>query len=107
MKRCSFCEWIPILPLPVWPLAGHARLGQNTVVGSMTVLLVLLGSIPRKSMAGPPFSLQANLTTVEWGATLLAPCYQNRVLIPALANAISGQACQWYTALAARVFVYH
>jgi hypothetical protein len=44
---------------------------------------------------------------LPWGATLLAPCYQNRVLIPALANAISGQACQWYTALAARVFVYH
>src|SRR5437868_13865949 len=39
MNRCSFCEWIPILPWPVWPLAGHARLGQNTVVGSMTILL--------------------------------------------------------------------
>src|SRR5438105_11800631 len=39
MNRCSFCEWIPILPWPVWPLAGHARLGQNTVVGSMTMLL--------------------------------------------------------------------
>src|SRR5438046_5754158 len=38
MNRCSFCEWIPILPWPVWPLAGHARLGQNTVVGSMTIL---------------------------------------------------------------------
>src|SRR5262249_47930453 len=35
MNRCSFCEWIPILPLPVWPLAGQCRLGQNTVVGSM------------------------------------------------------------------------
>src|SRR4249919_1314443 len=39
MNRCSFCAWIPILPWPVWPLAGHARLGQNTVVGSMTILL--------------------------------------------------------------------
>src|SRR5207248_9349187 len=39
MNRCSFCEWIPLLPWPVWPLAGHARLGQNTVVGSMTILL--------------------------------------------------------------------
>src|SRR5437870_10139966 len=39
MNRCSFCEWIRILPWPVWPLAGHARLGQNTVVGSMTILL--------------------------------------------------------------------
>ena len=35
------------------------------------------------------------------------PMLSNRVLIPALANAASGQACQWYTALAARVFVYH
>src|SRR5712691_297314 len=39
MNRCSFCEWIPIVPWRVWPLAGHARLGQNTVVGSMTILL--------------------------------------------------------------------
>ena len=35
----------------------------------MTVLLVLLGSISRKSMTGPPFSLQAHLTTVLCGAT--------------------------------------
>src|SRR5437016_1563325 len=35
MNRCSFCEWIPILPLPVWPLAGQCRWGQHTVVGSM------------------------------------------------------------------------
>src|SRR5467141_2781378 len=39
MKRRSFCEWMPMLPWPIWPLAGHARLGQNTVVGSMTILL--------------------------------------------------------------------
>src|SRR5438874_10775602 len=39
MNRCSFCEWIPIVPGRVWPLAGHARLGQNTVVGSMAILL--------------------------------------------------------------------
>src|SRR6266487_3783648 len=42
MNRCSFCEWIPIVPGRVWPLAGHARLGQNTVVGSMTILLAWL-----------------------------------------------------------------
>jgi hypothetical protein len=64
MQRWSLRAWIPMFPWSIWPLAGHARLGQNIVVGSMTVLLVLLGSIPRKSMAGPPFSLQANLTTV-------------------------------------------
>src|SRR5438105_1484904 len=39
MNRCSVCEWIPIVPGRVWPLAGHARLGQNTVVGSMAILL--------------------------------------------------------------------
>src|SRR5580765_6449069 len=35
MKRCSLREWIPILPMPVWPLAWQCLLGQNTVVGSM------------------------------------------------------------------------
>src|SRR5262245_17271706 len=43
MKRCSFCEWIPILPWPVWPLAGQFPLGQNVVVGSMTLLLAVRG----------------------------------------------------------------
>src|SRR5215217_5137108 len=35
MKRCSLRAWIPILPMPVWPLAWQCLLGQNTVVGSM------------------------------------------------------------------------
>ncbi len=35
----------------------------------MTVLLVVLGSMPRRRLSGPPFSLQANLTTVKCGAT--------------------------------------
>src|SRR2546423_5284652 len=39
MKRWSRCEWMPMLPWPSWPLAGHARLGQNVMVGSMTILL--------------------------------------------------------------------
>src|SRR5712692_6984852 len=55
MNRCSFCAWIPIWPWPVWPLAGHARLGQHTVVGSMTVLLVVLGSMPRGVCLDPRF----------------------------------------------------
>src|SRR5262245_59077976 len=64
MKRCSFCEWIPILPLPVWPLAGQCPLGQNTVVGSMTLLLAVRGNIATRSMSGPPFALQRHRTTV-------------------------------------------
>ena len=40
MHRWSFCEWIPILPRPVWPLAGQCGLGQNRVVGSMVCLLL-------------------------------------------------------------------
>src|SRR5215831_3855263 len=47
MNRCSFCEWIPILPWPIWPLAGQCLLGQNVVVGSMMVLLAWCGSMPR------------------------------------------------------------
>src|SRR2546428_3304334 len=39
MKRRSRCAWMPMLPWPIWPLAGHARLGQNVVVGAMTILL--------------------------------------------------------------------
>src|SRR5439155_27383509 len=35
MKRCSLREWIPILPIPVLPLAWQCLLGQNTVAGSM------------------------------------------------------------------------
>src|ERR671923_916366 len=64
MKRCSFCEWIPILPWPVWPLAWQCSLGQNAVVGSMTLLLALRGNIATRSMSGPPFALQRHRTTV-------------------------------------------
>src|SRR2546422_2864911 len=69
MKRCSFCEWIPILPWPVWPLARQCPLGQNTVVGSMTLLLAVRGNIATRSMSGPPFALQLHCTTVWCGAT--------------------------------------
>jgi hypothetical protein len=34
-------------PAPVWPLAGHAIVGQNVVVGSMLVLRVAVGNVPR------------------------------------------------------------
>src|SRR6266705_6117800 len=36
-KRLSLHEWMPMLPWPVCPLAGHAPLGQNVVVESMLV----------------------------------------------------------------------
>src|ERR1700745_3131115 len=55
MNRCSCCEWIPILPWPVWPLAGQFLLGQNVVVGSMMVLLALCGSRPRGVYLDPHF----------------------------------------------------
>src|SRR5438132_1828530 len=69
MQRCSFCAWIPILPWPVWPLAGQCVLGQNTVVGSMTILLAMRGNIATRSMSGPLFALQLHRTTVWCGAT--------------------------------------
>src|SRR5215218_5437491 len=72
MKRCSFCEWIPILPWPVWPLAGQCSLGQNAVVGSMTLLLAVRGNIATRSMSGPPFALQRHRTTV-WCRAILEP----------------------------------
>src|SRR2546423_15236008 len=70
MNRCSFCEWIPILPWPVWPLAGHARLGQNTVVGSMTVLLSWLcwGAYQEEVCLDPRFL--CNLTLPRFSAEL-------------------------------------
>src|SRR4029453_14332874 len=70
MKRRSFCEWIPILPWPVWPLAWQRVLGQNTVVGSMTLLLAMRGNIVTRSMSGPPFALQLHCTTVWCRGTL-------------------------------------
>src|SRR5712691_3602582 len=36
-KRLSLHEWMPMLPWPVCPLAGHAILGQNVLAGSMLV----------------------------------------------------------------------
>src|SRR5712691_6138534 len=53
MNRWSLREWTPILPWPVWPLAGHARLWQKTVVGSMMILLALLGNMPREVCLDP------------------------------------------------------
>ena len=32
-KRGSFCAWRPLLPWPVWPLAGQRGLGQTTAGG--------------------------------------------------------------------------
>src|SRR2546426_11770655 len=75
MNRCSFCEWIPILPWPVWPLAGHARLGQNTVAGSMTILLSWLcwGACQEKVCLDPRFLCNLTLPrlSVELPAVVL------------------------------------
>src|SRR5438270_9090101 len=79
MNRGSFCEWTPILPLPVWPLAGQFLLGQKVVVGSMTLLLAVRGHIATRSMSGPPFALQLHRTTVWCGATPYAGIYRKRI----------------------------
>src|SRR5215471_11320642 len=61
MKRCSFCEWIPILPWPVWPLAGQCSLGQNTVVGSMLCSSWLCVAACQKEYVGIPIFVTSEL----------------------------------------------
>src|SRR5262252_3341680 len=68
MNRCSFCEWIPILPWPLWPLAGQCSLGQNVVVGSMTLLLAVRGKHCHEKYVWTPFALPLHHTTVRCGA---------------------------------------
>src|SRR5207247_10519287 len=70
MKRRSRCEWMPMLPWPIWPLAGHARLGQNVVVGSMTILLSWLcwGASQEEVCLDPCFL--CNLTTPRFSVEL-------------------------------------
>src|SRR6266568_7165322 len=60
---------MPMLPWPIWPLAWQARLGQNTVVGSTAVLLILAVKWIHRSMLGSPFASQWRPTTVRCGAT--------------------------------------
>src|SRR5262245_43214834 len=79
MNRCSFCEWILILPLPVWPLAGQFLLGPDVVVGSMTLILVARGNIAARTMSGPPFAVQLHRTTIWCGATKPAQMSFNEV----------------------------
>src|SRR5204863_5389155 len=83
MNRCSFCEWIPILPWPVWPLAGHARLGQNTVVGSMAILLSWLcwGACQEEVCLDPHFL--CNLTPPRLNVELpnVAPSVFSRIFL--------------------------
>src|SRR6266487_2538069 len=61
---------MPMLPWPIWPLAWQARLGQNTVVGSTAVLLILAVKWIHRSMLGSPFASQWRPTTVRCGATI-------------------------------------
>src|SRR5262245_60942876 len=69
MNRCAFCAWIPIFPLPVGPLAGQCRLGQNTVVGSMPCSSWLCVEAYQEGYVGSPFSLQVSFATVKGSAT--------------------------------------
>src|SRR5438046_9503644 len=73
MKRCSFCEWIPILPWPVWPLTEQCSLGQNVVVGSMLVLQVALGNVPRGVCLDP--RLHYKCTSPRLPAELPSPLH--------------------------------
>src|SRR6266568_1226841 len=89
MKRRSFCEWMPMLPWPMWPLAEHARLGQNTVVGSMTILLSWLcwGACQEKVCLDPRFL--CNLTPPRFSVEL--PCPPNPLTrMPFLPTTSSG-----------------
>ena len=55
-----------------FPLAGHAGLEQNIVVGSIAVLLALLGNMLEKYV-WPLFSLQVHLSTVECRVPIVSP----------------------------------
>src|SRR5438105_6948404 len=75
MNRCSFCEWIPILPWPIWPLAGQLLLGRNVVVGSMTLLLAVRGKHCHEKYVGTPVFFT---TALHHGLVWSYPCRVSR-----------------------------
>src|SRR5947207_8569703 len=52
--------------------ASEIRAEYRGGVHDDSPLLVVLGSMPRRSMSGPPFPLQSHSTTVQCGATGLS-----------------------------------
>ena len=55
LHRLSWRAGRPIWPWPPCPLAGHARGGPHVVGGSMLVLRVSLGNVPRGGWLDPRF----------------------------------------------------
>src|SRR6059036_295668 len=82
MNRLTLREWMPILPWPPWPLAGHAEFGQNVVVGSMFVLRVALGNIPRGVCLDPHLHCKRTIPRLSVELPVMALECQYPFLLP-------------------------
>src|SRR5215472_5567226 len=96
MNRCSFCEWIPILPWPLWPLAGQFSLGQHVVVGSMTLLLAVRGKHCHEKYVWTPVCFTtAPYHGLVWSCRIVVVCLP---LTHRLIYVIPTCDCTWQTA---------